>query len=408
MDVVQALRVRDCQGRGLDLATLPDAAVQALAGVADASQDFVLAVHRLNRVADPQAALLAWLRVTRPGGRVVMLVPDADVISQKQNDTGWRFTSGAASPWSARCLSLVDLIHEVADQAAVQRLVVRDDATIELVLRRTEAPTIARAATASLIPPIGRARLQSCRRGLMLLDPADSDTARQLDLYGEHAEPDIALFQKLLSGGDVVIDAGAGLGAHTVPLARLVGPAGQVHAFEPQEHRWRQLVANTALNELDQVRCWHAALGALAGSIDVPRIGPPTAYRFGATVPLMTLDQLGLPRCRLIRADLQGMEPALLQGARATIVRCQPVLHLAAAHRDAVDALRQALAGLGYAAHWHVAPAVAPANFYARPVEFLRDVMVVAILAVPEGVALSGGRPVRSNDWRSDFAETSS
>jgi len=38
--------------------------------------DFVHASHVLEHMHDPRAALRDWLRVTKPGGRVVVLVPD--------------------------------------------------------------------------------------------------------------------------------------------------------------------------------------------------------------------------------------------------------------------------------------------------------------------------------------------
>ena len=49
---------------------------QALATLPDASQDFVLAGHVLEHVEDPIGALAAWLRVVRPGGAVVLALPD--------------------------------------------------------------------------------------------------------------------------------------------------------------------------------------------------------------------------------------------------------------------------------------------------------------------------------------------
>lgn len=47
-----------------------------LQGIADASVDFVHSSHCLEHLADPVQALHNWLRVTKVGGHVVVLIPD--------------------------------------------------------------------------------------------------------------------------------------------------------------------------------------------------------------------------------------------------------------------------------------------------------------------------------------------
>src|ERR1019366_6569447 len=43
----------------------------------------------------------------------------------------------------------------------------------------------------------------------------------------------VKLYETLIRQGDIVLDIGANIGAHTLPLARLVGEMGRVIAFEP-------------------------------------------------------------------------------------------------------------------------------------------------------------------------------
>ncbi len=50
---------------------------ERLATVADRSQDFLIASHVLEHCEDPLGALSNWIRVVRPGGCVVLAVPDA-------------------------------------------------------------------------------------------------------------------------------------------------------------------------------------------------------------------------------------------------------------------------------------------------------------------------------------------
>jgi SAM-dependent methyltransferase len=49
---------------------------ETLATIPAASQDFVIASHLLEHCEDPIGAVLNWLRVVRPGGVVVLAVPD--------------------------------------------------------------------------------------------------------------------------------------------------------------------------------------------------------------------------------------------------------------------------------------------------------------------------------------------
>jgi SAM-dependent methyltransferase len=48
----------------------------ALTGLADGAYDFVLSSHCLEHAANPLQALREWRRVTRPGGHLVLVLPD--------------------------------------------------------------------------------------------------------------------------------------------------------------------------------------------------------------------------------------------------------------------------------------------------------------------------------------------
>jgi SAM-dependent methyltransferase len=55
---------------------------QLLANVRDASFDFLYSSHCLEHLRDPVEALRNWLRVVKPGGHLVVEVPDEDLYEQ--------------------------------------------------------------------------------------------------------------------------------------------------------------------------------------------------------------------------------------------------------------------------------------------------------------------------------------
>ena len=87
----------------------------------------------------------------------------------------------------------------------------------------------------------------------MLYNFHDLYIGRSLDLYGEYSEGEIDLFGQIVQPGQVVVEVGANIGAHTVFLAHRSGPAARVLAFEPQRIVFQTLCANLALNSITNV-----------------------------------------------------------------------------------------------------------------------------------------------------------
>ncbi|MBX6324228.1 MAG: FkbM family methyltransferase, partial [Rhodospirillaceae bacterium] len=71
------------------------------------------------------------------------------------------------------------------------------------------------------------------------------DLAVYLNLYERATSRAIA---RHLRAGAVALDIGANIGAHTLPMARRVGPAGRVVAFEPTDYAFAKLRRNVGLN----------------------------------------------------------------------------------------------------------------------------------------------------------------
>lgn len=53
-----------------------------LEGVTDESFDFVHSSHSLEHMSDPYVAMNNWIRVLKPGGHMIIMVPDEDMFEQ--------------------------------------------------------------------------------------------------------------------------------------------------------------------------------------------------------------------------------------------------------------------------------------------------------------------------------------
>lgn len=75
------------------------------------------------------------------------------------------------------------------------------------------------------------------------------------------------------------------------------------------------------------------------------------------------IDNLQLPRCELIKADVEGMEEEVLRGASKTIERFRPVLYLESDREDKRLSLFQLIRSMGYRLYWHTPGLFSPDNF---------------------------------------------
>lgn len=224
----------------------------------------------------------------------------------------------------------------------------------------------------------GDLRLRVCRYGAMLYSLNDIYMGRSLHLYGEYNEAEVALYRQLLQPGQLVVDAGANIGAHSVVFARGVQPGGRVVAYEPQRAVYQILCANLAINRLRNVDARRAGVGAAAATMTVQAADYDRSGNFGAvqlesaddaaqgagdSVPVEPIDALALARCDLIKIDVEGMERDVLLGAVRTIERHQPVIYLENNIQEKSPALIQSLFDLGYRLHWHLPRLFNPENF---------------------------------------------
>ena len=88
------------------------------------------------------------------------------------------------------------------------------------------------AATPIAEPVAGQQRSIACvtetRYGIMQYLPEADRTARSIAWYGDFLQPQLNLIERLVHPGAHVVEAGSGIGAHALSLARLVGATGRL------------------------------------------------------------------------------------------------------------------------------------------------------------------------------------
>jgi FkbM family methyltransferase len=184
------------------------------------------------------------------------------------------------------------------------------------------------------------------RRGLRWSLDLSEGIDFSIYLLGAFEKSTVTTLEKLVKQGDTVFDIGANIGAHTLGLARSVGPFGKVYAFEPADFAFEKLERNLKLNpELEaRTQARQALLAATTAAKaraeiyaswpleQVETVHPKHRGRLVTTsnAKLDTLDifveREGIERLDLIKLDVDGNELQVLIGGRAALAKFRPLL----------------------------------------------------------------------------------
>lgn len=174
----------------------------------------------------------------------------------------------------------------------------------------------------------------------------------------------LRLVDATVGEGHVAVDVGGAYGLFTYRLARLVGPAGEVHAFEPNPQHWPGLASagrkqnvtlhRVALSDAAGRTVMHVPSGR-SGEPD-PGMGTLERSPSGAEaveVEVETLDRVldSVPRLDFVKIDVEGHEQSVLEGARGVLAAHRPTLlvEIEQRHRQRpVAETFELLASLGY------------------------------------------------------------
>jgi SAM-dependent methyltransferase len=115
--------------RGWDL---QDGDAELMSTIDDNSLDFVHSSHCLEHMRNPSVALDNWLRILKPGGHIVCLIPDEDLYEQGQfpstfnADHKHTFTILKKNSWSGESINVVDLLSSVSCPIEIKKIELLD------------------------------------------------------------------------------------------------------------------------------------------------------------------------------------------------------------------------------------------------------------------------------------------
>lgn len=135
----------------------------------------------------------------------------------------------------------------------------------------------------------------------------------------------------------VVFDIGANFGYLSLVWSQTIAKSGQVHAFEANKWVSDCLTASIEANNLQSnVIVVNNAVGDTCKSVQLylnsssSNVLDINDIEDSVTVNMITIDSYvekeQLSRCDLIKIDVDGIEPAILEGAKDTILKFKPIV----------------------------------------------------------------------------------
>ena len=174
-------------------------------------------------------------------------------------------------------------------------------------------------------------------------------------LLGSYEPEQTALFLRHVGPGGVLLDVGAHVGFYTMLGSRLVGPSGEVWAFEPDPTNVRYLREHVLVNRAGNV---HVEQTAVADTEGAARFGGGSGSGTGRLtgggyleVQTVTLDAF-CDRERItptaMKIDVEGAEVGVLEGGASMLERARPVIFLSTHGPDVHGRSLALLRELGY------------------------------------------------------------
>lgn len=155
----------------------------------------------------------------------------------------------------------------------------------------------------------------------------------------------VKLFQTLIKKDDVVIDVGANIGCTSILFGEL---ANQVISFEPSPTTFNLLQQNIKQSGLENITLLNSALGSNPGVSEITYaesnrsggfISNKTTITTGHVTEQIEIEKLdniihdlNISKLDFMKIDVEGFEKEVIEGARDTINKFQPIIVLELNH----------------------------------------------------------------------------
>jgi SAM-dependent methyltransferase len=120
--LVESLRIWD----------LEDGDAELMQSVENDAFDFVVSSHCLEHLRDPYIGLANWFRILKPGGYLVVTIPEEDLYEQgtwpsnKNLDHKWSFTVWKERSWAPQSVNVLTLLQSLGEKADIRSIGVED------------------------------------------------------------------------------------------------------------------------------------------------------------------------------------------------------------------------------------------------------------------------------------------
>jgi FkbM family methyltransferase len=168
---------------------------------------------------------------------------------------------------------------------------------------------------------------------VVVLNPNDPVVSGALT-FGVYERAETKFFQTACHSGMTFLDVGANIGYYTALAARAVGPNGKVIALEPDPESFKYLEQTIAANAVGNVQAFPVAASDAPATLPLyisadnrgdNRLYAPSGKWPQVEVEAVPTDALlaenKIDTVDFIKIDVQGYEPKVIAGLRATITR---------------------------------------------------------------------------------------
>lgn len=172
--------------------------------------------------------------------------------------------------------------------------------------------------------------LTDTKNGEMLIYKNDNTISYAIYLYGEYCDAEVEIMSKYLNADSLYLDIGTNIGYHALAVAKRT--ESMVLAFEPHINHFTLAAYNC---QQVPVKLYNAAVGKEPGTLKISDFDLTDPSNFGTVavketgsidVQVITIDQLDLAVCTVMKIDTEGQELNVLAGANATIDKFRPII----------------------------------------------------------------------------------